>query len=115
MSPTLYEQAPATWDALADKGFPSIRDAAKKVHTCMDLDFAVGMNGAAHHWIKGKNASHKAERAAAFWLHTQNNPKPPDPVAPPPPAADILLVAVPAGNMAKVQRVLAVLGCEVIE
>jgi len=113
---SLYDQAPATWDNIAASGRPSVRDMAKHFTRCIDMDRAFGFNNAASHWLSGRNMpSNATERLASAWLRA---PRVTEPEAKPEPkheTAALLLVVCPLDAKAKAKRVLAMLGCEVLE
>jgi hypothetical protein len=111
---TLYEQNPEAWDKIAASGFQSVREVAKMFHKPSQMNEALGYINGAEHWLSGRNkATNRAERAAKAWLASLNSPA---------------LAANPAANQsatflcicdkataAKVQKVLALMGCEFVE
>lgn len=109
--PTLYEQNPAAWDEIAAKGWPNVAAMAKRFDKCADMDAALGYSRAAKNWVDRRGrVSRAAEAGAKNWLAA--NPTP-EPVTP---ANDgVLMVIPPAAKLDAVRRVLAALGCEVID
>jgi hypothetical protein len=113
---TLYDKHKAAWDKIAADGKPAIAEMAKRFHSADDMDDALGMRRATHHWIAGRNGvSGPMNKVAEMWLAA--NPAAPAQLADAPAAADgaVLMVVVDAAKSARVQKMLAVLGCEVVE
>tara|TARA_A100000171_G_C2140623_1_gene155929 strand:- start:23349 stop:23711 length:363 start_codon:yes stop_codon:yes gene_type:complete len=114
------------WDNLARNGQPALAEMSRHFHKIAHMDQALGYAGAIKHWVSGKNrASPAAELSARRWLdlNIKSAPAPEKPItkgAPPAPkeipaSGKLFLVAAPLGVSDKVERVLAMLGCEVTE
>ena len=108
---TLYEQNPEAWKRLHSLGRVSLCEMAKHVHSTSEMDEALGLDGAAHKWARGLNgASSKSEKLARDWLASQTA----DASAPANGAVTFLCLA-DAATAAKAEKVLRLLGCEVVE
>ena len=118
------------------KGRPSIVAMAHHFYSCQDMDKALGMAGATNKWL---NLHHqpgvRSERAAMWWLRANRplfaaGPEPdrnavvkapePQPVQvpetlPTPEAKTTFMIVMPHEIAPKVERVLAMLGVEMIE
>jgi hypothetical protein len=114
--PSLYDQNPAAWDMHAAQGAIAMRDVAKLFSKCSLMDRALGFSNAAAHWHSGRNnVSRQSERLAAAWL--ARNPEPqsqPAPVAAKPDTA-LMLVSCPPAMVDRARKMLAFLGCEVVD
>ncbi len=113
---TLYEQRRDVWQGFIETGFPSLGAMAKRFLRPADMDRALGYQNAVARWHnRGGVPEGTAEVRATKWLANHQ----PDATAPEPPtdkpAAPMMLVACDPASIAKVQRVLALMGCEVIE
>jgi hypothetical protein len=117
MTQSLYEQHRENFDALASKGFPGIAQMARHFTTARMMDDALGLYGAAHHWVNGTNgASRASERKAQAWLDANvRGAQSAAPIAQPAALQPLLLVAAPPERAETVKRVLAMMGCEVTE
>jgi hypothetical protein len=108
---TLYEQNPANWDKLRAAGRGNLAEMARHFTVGADMDRALGTQNAACHWLAGRNSANaKTDHMAALWLKANAKPAAP-PVATPQGA--MLIVVAPSGQVDKVRRLLAVMGCEV--
>ena len=111
--PSLYEQDAAAWDRIAKSGRPALRDMAGQFRELYEMEQALGFgHSVIKKWVAGGNPSQTAERRAAAWLRDRAIVAPP---APPAAASATFLCVAPAGNAAKVQKVLRMLGCEIID
>jgi hypothetical protein len=109
----LYEQHKAAWDKLAKEGKPNLREMAKRFEHPHEMDAALQTQRAVHHWIKGENgASYTTDRRAAMWLAEQADKGRPDSDAR---DGIVLMVVCPAALAPKVQKLLGLMGCEVVE
>ena len=112
--PSLYEQDAAAWDRLAKSGRPALRDMAGQFQEFYEMEQALGFgHSVVKKWLDGRsNPSSTAERRAVNWLRDRSRP-----ATPPPPAAAsaTFLCVAPAGKSAQVQKVLRMLGCEIID
>jgi hypothetical protein len=110
---SLYEQNPKNWDNLADQGKPNLREVAKHFDRACDMDRALGINSAAAHWHAGRNsASLGSDAMARAWLE-KNAKQQEEPQAVS--ATKMLLVVAPASVAGKLEKVAAMMGCEVTE
>jgi hypothetical protein len=108
---TLYEQNPKIWERFANAGKPSICEMSKHFTKCSDMDRALGMENTAAKWARGKNlGSNPSEMRAKEWLDAQSFVSP----ATPDQSATFLCICDKA-TAAKVQKVLALMGCEFVE
>lgn len=103
----LYENNKAAWDALAERGFPNLKEAAKRFDTALEFDMAIGFSRACHHWLSGGNASRTSDVRAAMWLKSN-----PVVVADVQTSDGLYLVVCPPEKADRVAKVLALLGCE---
>jgi len=118
MTQTIAERLPNETMELAKKGFPNIAALARFHTTFAEIDKLLGYAGATHHWFSGGSSPQKvAERLAGIVLKTYS---PKDNVAADPkhePAQpqddNILMVVCPPAKLEKVQKILALMGCEV--
>lgn len=108
---TLYEQNPESWEKLARAGKPSLGEMAKHFHLAGEMDTALGLNGAAGKWLSGANgATSISEAKAAAWLESRQIKEQPEKSG----AVTFLCIA-DAATFAKAEKVLGLLGCEVVE
>jgi hypothetical protein len=93
-----------------------MRDVAKLFWKCADMDRALGFNNAVAHWHAGRNnVSRRSEAMAKAWLAKRAEPQPePAPVAAKPDTA-LLLVSCPPAMVDRARKMLAFLGCEVVD
>jgi len=123
---TLAKKYPNSHEKLIISGFPAIAKMMTFFYRCVDLDFALGYNGASNQWFRGVNIpSRMAEMKAQRFLDNSQTitTKPMEPVtkAEPEPAkkdeavSTTYLLVCPQGAEAKVQKVLGLMGCEVVE
>lgn len=115
-SPTLYEANQTVCDDLARRGYTAIAEMAKHFCHSSEMSRALGFdNSAASNWLRGKNRPEwKSNEKANDWL-VQNATKP---LAIPTPAtssATMLMVVCDNTKLEKVQKILAMIGCEVVE
>lgn len=109
--PTLYEQNPAAWDEIAAKGWPNVAAMARRMHENKQMDHALGFSKSAANWVSRRGQiSRAAEQSAKNWLAANPAPEPETP-----PSDGVLMVIPPAAKLDAVRRVLAALGCEVID
>lgn len=107
---TVYDAHREQCERLAKNGRTAVAEIAKHFDLPAKIDRALGLHGAAAHWYSGRNGvSNIAEAACQQWLNA--NVRKAEIAAP----ADLLLVTCPPGAAAKAAKVLAVLGCEVVE
>ena len=67
--PTLYEQNPVHWDAMAKNGSPNLREMSKHFNRPCEMDKALKVQGLTNHWHAGRNrASRAMENLAMYWL-----------------------------------------------
>jgi hypothetical protein len=112
---TLYDQYKPAWDRISTT-HPNLALMARHFRTRPEMERALGYStGVIIKWMSGDNAaSRDSEFRAEKWLAERASPAPVKQAAPA--SAALLLVACPSPDIAaKVQRVLAMLGCEVTE
>jgi hypothetical protein len=112
---TLYDQYKPAWDRISTTR-PNLALMARHVDSKQQMEIGLGYGSSVVvKWLSGDNTpSRESEFRAEKWLAERASPAP---VKQPAPAnAALLLVACPSPDVAaKVQRVLAMLGCEVTE
>jgi hypothetical protein len=112
---TLYEQYKPAWDRIATTR-PNLARMAMHVASKPEMERALGYGSSVVvKWLSGHNTpSRESDFRAEKWLAERASPAPVEQAAPA--SAALLLVACPSPDVAaKVQRVLAMLGCEVTE
>lgn len=110
---SLYEQNPENWEKLAEQGKPNLREVAKHFDRPIDMDRALGVTGAASHWHSGRNgASLGSDAMARAWLEKNTKPQEEPQAAS---ATKMLLIVAPASVAGKLEKVAAMMGCEVTE
>jgi hypothetical protein len=129
---TLAEKYPEAMKSLKAQGFVSLTKVCGQFVRGADMARALGMfpsSSGISKWMTGRNMPKwSAEIAAKKWLQAQKaedqavtcdvwkdtppaKPEPPMPA----PTDTILIVVAPAGKADKVQRVLSLIGCDVVE
>lgn len=112
MTTCIADKYPGATERLRKEGHHGIATMATAMKTTKAIDDALGFNGAASHWLSGRNnISRAASKAADLWVQ-QNLGNLPAP-APETGDDDMLMVVCPTGKVDKVKKVLAMLGCEV--
>jgi hypothetical protein len=109
--PTLYEQNPDQWDRLAKSGKPSLSAMAKRFYRFHEMDKALGMQNTVRKYALGGNASARTEQSAKNWLTANPAPELVKERA----TEAVLMVIPPVAKLDAVRRVLAALGCEVVD
>jgi hypothetical protein len=121
---TLYDQNPAAWDAIGNKGFVYIKEMSKHFTRPSMMSEALGAVSAAQHWHAGRNMpkipnEKKAQaylEARGIEVHIAPRPGAWTPVEPSPKSAGtLLLVATKTSEIERVKKVLNILGCEWVE
>ena len=128
---TLASKHDEAFQRLINAGFPNIASMMTMFNRQCDMDRALGKHNAVNHWFSGRNTpSQGSERAAQLFMASMSantgsakvQPEPAQEVvettvmpAAAAEASDTLLVVCPPAKMAKVQKVLTLLGCEVVE
>lgn len=114
---TLYDIYKERMDGLADAGFPSVAEVTKHFHKAADMDRALGLLNATSHWLSGRGKPGlPSEALAKAWL--KNGGKAPDhekAADTPKSGATLYLVTCQPGTADKVARVMAMLGCDMVE
>jgi len=116
---TVYDQNPARWDEIG-KTRPFLCQMAKLQVNITEMEYALGYKGGGstiRKWITGHNGiSEHSENVARQWLH-RGAYVPPKVSAHVPAAVkqSMVLILCDAAKVAKVTRVLEVMGCEVVE
>ena len=114
---TLYDQCKVECDKLADQGFTGISEVSKHFRIAAEMDRALGYENAAARWMRGAGfPSMQAERRARAWL-VQNAPSR-EQVSQAEmelPSGALFLVACDQSKAERARKVLALLGCEVVD
>lgn len=113
---TLAEKYPEAIDRLQKIGFTAIAKLCRLHYRNIDLERQLGTSGAVSKWLNLENLPSKNMEEKAKALIAELPEREPEPeIAPAPiaPEDNMLMVVCPPGSTAKVQRVLAMLGCEV--
>jgi hypothetical protein len=110
MQKSLYDQKPAAWERIAAT-HPSLAQMARHHETEAAMASALGLTSrSVEQWIAGANGIFPMrERQAKAWLANRNE------VPAAPQSGVVLMVACDASVAAKVQKVLAMFNCEVVE
>lgn len=117
---TLYEQNPSTWENFKKNGKPSICEMAKHFIKPSSMDSALGMSNTVSKWQRGLNlGSTASELRAKEWLESQAQNRTPHwhaevPASNPKATVTFLCMADPA-TAAKMQKIMALMGCEYVE
>lgn len=114
---TLYEKHKDSFDKIAVHR-PQVAELSKHFNDFRSMEQALGFGtSVVSKWVSLKCAvSHEAERRAITWLNMQKQlslsatPQPAAPVAPA--SSSMMLVICQPDNVAKVQRILTIMGCE---
>jgi hypothetical protein len=112
---TLYDQTKPAWDRIG-RTCPNLALMARHFHARREMEKALRYgSGVIIKWISDDaKPARESEFRAEKWLAERASPAPVKQAAPA--SAALLLVACPSPDVAaKVQRVLAMLGCEVTE
>lgn len=115
---TLYDNHKQACDRLSKEGFPAVAEMTRHFRIAADMDRALGYENATARWVGGRGLPGVgSERKARKWLDDAMSAKPafPEPPAGGIKATNTLLVCCQPDQSAKVLRVLAMLGCEVVE
>jgi hypothetical protein len=113
---TLYEQNPQAWDNLAARGRKNLREMAKHFSACPEMDRALGLSGAACHWLAGRNSARMAtDFSAGAWLRENVAKAAPEDVRAADQSATLFLVSTQNGNAERARKLLELIGCEVVE
>ena len=108
---TLAEKYPEAIERFESVGLDSIAALCHRHYRHIDMDRQLGTNSAVSKWLTGQHLpSRSMEERAQKVLGAVSSERDPAPIAP---DNNILMVVCPPGSEAKVQRVLAMLGCEV--
>ena len=114
MTATLYAQNQPAFDALAQQGFPAICEMAKLFHRAHEIDRELGYENAASRWARGGKPGAASERKCKEWLASRHE-RPPVPEVQAAAGGVLFLGSCTKETFAKAQRVLTILGCEVVE
>jgi len=109
--PTLYEQAPEQWERMKKSGFPCLAEMSKRFERYYEMDKALGVQNTVRKYANGGSSRPATERKAKAWLDANQIQSTNITAAP----SGMLMVAPPPEKMDAVRRVLALLGCEVID
>ena len=112
---TVYTNHADRWDEIA-KTTPCVSEMAKHFATIREMEFAMGYTTSTIiKWVNGQNrVSNHSEAIARAWLSRS----PTAVVAAMPaeqPAQSMLLIVCDPAKAEKVQKVLALMGCEAVE
>lgn len=112
---TLYEQNPAAWDKIAASGAPNLAIMARYFLKPSEMDAALGYTKAVGNWVRrGGSFRSCTDKTAQLWLASNVKVAAP---APKPAAASgvMLLIVCPDGIAPKIERIAAMMGCEVTD
>ena len=116
---SLYDDNPENWDAIEKAGFPNLALMAKHFSRVNVMDEALNFASATSKWQNGGTPSPRAERRAQAWVESNLKSISPqsrlefaDPKKQP---KTTMMVECHDEIASKVQRVLTMMGCEVIE
>lgn len=118
---TVYDMNPQAWDLIDQMGRKNIVLMAKHFSRCCDMDEALEYNSAASKWNRGIFPSPRSERRAQAWVEKNLKNTAPNPqsrlelVEPKKQQTTTLMVECHDEIASKVQRVLTMMGCEVVE
>lgn len=120
---TLAQKYPQTVTALSRMGATNLARMMGCFARQVDMERALGTNGAVSQWCRGKNApTHTYEARAADYMAKLEAPDPapapapaPDPAPAPAAPSEAILLVVVKGDPSRVVRVLDFMGCEVAE
>lgn len=118
---SIFDRHKVKWTKLETQGYQSLAEMARRFSSNPEMDSALGYINAVSKWNcrADSRPSKSAERRAKEWLAERTyigDAKQAATGVPPASSAALLLVACPSPDVAaKVQRVLAMLGCEVTE
>lgn len=121
MMKTIYDRNPNAWDLIEKTGRKNLATMAKHFTRCTDMDRALDYNSASSKWTRGFLPSPRSERLAQAWVQNNLKNTVPNPqsklelVQPKRQSSTTLMVECPGEIASKVQRVLTMMGCEVIE
>ena len=116
---SIYEKNLEHWDLIEKTGRPNIAIMAKHFTRCKDMDKALNYNSATNKWHNGSFPSPSAERRAQAWVESNlksiNQQSRLELVQPKKQPTTTLMVECHDEISSKVQRVLVMMGCEVVE
>lgn len=126
MTRTIADAYPDAASALKRGGYPNIAAMLGVFHRQVDMDRALGTNSTVSNWCRGANipSYHLEQKAEAFmreWRKENETPEVVQTTAAPPPAVtapatpETTFLVIANGNAKKVQKVLALMGCEIVE
>ena len=120
MTGRLYSDHKDTWDALASEGRTGVAEMAKRFSIPSEMDRALGTSNAAASWASGRNkVSNIVETAARLWLKANtvdDDLKPPTAYGSPTPLGGrVLMVVCKDADADRAMKMLAILGCQVVE
>jgi hypothetical protein len=113
---TLAEKYPEAIERFESVGLDSIAALCHRHYRQVDMERQLGTSSSVSKWLTGEHLpSRSMEERAQKVLSECSAAVAQDCVAPAPaaPEENVLMVVCPTGSTAKVQRVLAMLGCEV--
>lgn len=120
---SLYEQNPEPWDRVAAYGHINIRELAKHVYSISEMEEIMGTRGGVRHWASSRTIPRRdKDHIARMWLEgrraSDNVAPTPAPTSAPTPTASgepMFLVVPPVGGRDRVEKVLTMMGCEIVE
>ncbi len=115
-SPTLYEANQAVCDDLAKRGYTAIAEMAKHFQKSSEMSRALGFDQTAvSNWMRERNPPGWSSNAKADeWLFNNVN-RAKAPTLPSSDPSTMLMVVCYDSKLEKVQKILAMIGCEVVE
>jgi hypothetical protein len=115
-APTLYEANQTVCDGLARRGYTAIAEMAKHFQKSSEMSRALGFDQTAvSNWMRERNPPSWSSNAKADeWLFENvSRAKAPTPTSTDP--TTMLMVVCDHAKLEKVQKILEMIGCEVVE
>jgi hypothetical protein len=117
-SPTLYEANQTVCDDLAKRGYTAVAEMAKHFQKSSEMSRALGFDQTAvSNWMRERNPPGWSSNARADeWLFNNvNRVNPPTHATPISDPTTMLMVVCDNSKLEKVQKILGMIGCEVVE
>jgi len=116
MTQSLYEKHEPKWETLKLMGFPMLAEMSKSFYTMIEMDHALGYKNAVTKWCGnyGTRPRRDAERRANEWINKSRSvtAKIRQDTSD---TSQTFLIVCPPENSSKVQKILALLGCDFVD